>query len=116
MHMFSSKADFLVANPLPHNGIVIHVLDGAALYNGSVLGTINYGGKFVINPGSGGETLSPRLPVVWSLESVGYGVMRKALGGKLKIRAQAEAELSIGRLRMKVFYNASEAVGAHIRW
>lgn len=115
MHIFSSTADFYIRNPLPYNGIVMHVLNGSALYNGSTLGTIDYRNRFLINPGNRGGTMSPRLPVEWSLDSVGYEAMKKALGGQLKIHAQAMTKISIGNMVMEVFYNASDPVEAHIR-
>ena len=94
----------------------MHVLNGSALYNGSTLATINYRNRFLINPGNKGGTLTPRLPVEWSMGSVGYEAMRKALGGQLKIHAQAMTKISIGNMVMEVFYNASEPLGVHIRY
>lgn len=115
MHIVTSTADFLIKNPLAHNRIIIRTLDGAAKYNGSTLGTISYARKFVINPGSMGKTLSPRLPVEWSLDGIGYDTVRKALGGQLLVHAEAACRLSIGDFTMGVLYNASDPVGAHIR-
>jgi hypothetical protein len=115
MHVFSSSADFTIKNPLPHNGILMHVLDGEAVYEGQTLGTINYTNKFLIKPGKKGVTHTPRLPVDWSLDSVGYDAMWAALGGDLKLHAQAWTRLSIGNCMLKVFYNGSEPIAAHVR-
>jgi hypothetical protein len=115
MFLVSSTANFLVRNPLPHNGIIINTLDGVALYNGSPIGTINHKNKFLIKPGKDGETMTPRLPVAWSFGSVGYEVVRKALWGQLKLRAEATCKLSIGNLMMEVFYNGMDPIGAHVR-
>jgi len=116
VHAVLSTADFLIRNPLPHDSIIINTLDGVAIYNGSTLGTINYESKFLISPGKRGSTLTPRFPVEWSLGGVGYEVMKKAIGGQLKIYAQAHCKLSIGNLRMEVLYNGSDPVGAHVRF
>jgi hypothetical protein len=115
MFLFSSTADFLVKNPLPHNGIIINTLYGVAMYNGSTIGTINHNNKFLIKPGKDGGTMTPRLPVAWSFGNIGYEVMRKALGGQLKLRAEATCKLSIRNLMMEVFYNGTDPIGAHVR-
>jgi hypothetical protein len=116
MHVLSSTADFLIRNPLPYDSIIINTLDGVAIYNGSTIGTINYERKFLIGPGERGSTLTPKFPVDWNFGGVGYGAMRKAIGGQLKIYAQAQCNLSIGNLRMEVLYNGSDPVGAHVRF
>ena len=115
MFLFSSTAEFSVKNPLPHNGIIIQTVDGVAMYNGSTIGTITYENKFLVKPGKEGGTITPRLPVNWSLGDVGYEVMRKALGGELKLHAEAKCRLSIGNLGMDVFYNGSDPISAHVR-
>lgn len=116
MHIMSSAAEFWIRNPLLHNKITIRTLDGAARYNGTVLGTIYYAHEFIVKSGKDGSTLSPRLPVVWSLDGVGFDTVRKALGGTLEVHAEANCVLSIGDLVLGVLYNSSNPIGAHIRF
>ena len=115
MHILSSTADFLVQNPFPHDAITIYTLNGSALYNGSVLGVMGSDAPFRVQPGLQGVTLSPRIPVEWSLDSVGYEAMMKALGGELKVKAVATCKLALGKYRMEVLYNGSEPMKAHVR-
>ncbi|TGZ80444.1 hypothetical protein EX30DRAFT_307729 [Ascodesmis nigricans] len=116
MHLFTSTADFLIQNPFPHDLITIYKLNGSAMYNGSVLGTMLADFPFTVNPGLEGLYLTPRIPVEWRLDSVGYEAMKKALGGELKVNAVATCNLSLGRYQMTVLYNASRPMKAHVRW
>lgn len=118
MHVFSSTADFLIRNPFPHDAINIIALNGTASYNGSTLGVLSYESKgvgFRIKPGLDGLTTSPRIPVEWSLDSIGFEEMKKALGGDLKFTAAAHCTLKLGKYQMRVLYNGTRPMKAHIR-
>lgn len=49
-------------------------------------------------------SISPRLPVDWSLEGVGHGAVKEALGGRLKLDARAEVGLRLGAWRERVWF------------
>lgn len=51
----------------------------------------------------------------WSLDDVGYDTVKKALGGKLSVRAEAEVGVGVGEWREVVMYKGSE-VGVTVRW
>lgn len=116
MHLLTSTADFLISNPLPNSQITITKINGTAKHNGSDLGTILYEWPFDIKPGKEGKTLTPRLPVDWSLDSVGYEAMKRAFGGHLKVHAEALCSVAIGRFVIELFYNASRPIGADVRF
>jgi len=115
MHIISSTADFVLNNPLSHDGLTILKINATAKYNQSQLGTIFYDLPFRLRPGADGATTTPRLPVDWSLGSIAYDALRKALGGELEVHAEAYCTLSIGNLETEVFYNSSKAVPASVR-
>lgn len=116
MHVFTSTADFVINNPLANNKILVNRINGTARYNGSDLGTILYEWPFDIRPGKKGKTLTPRLPVDWSLDSVGYEAMRRAFGGQLKLHAEALCSVGIGKFEVELFYNSSKPIAAQIRF
>lgn len=66
---------------------------------------------FAVPPG---VSESPRLPVDWSLGSIGYDAIRKALGGELKLSALADVGIRIGHWREQVWYKG-RSIGAKIR-
>jgi hypothetical protein len=77
----------------------------------SEVGTIIYEGSFAVTPG---ESVSPRLPVAWDLGGVGYEAARKALGGTLKLRAEADVGVRIGLYEVMVWFKG-KGIGAGIR-
>lgn len=115
MHVLTSTADFVITNPLQNNKIIVNKINGTAKHNGSDLGTILYEWPFDIRPGKKGKTLTPRLPVEWSLDSVGYREMKRAFGGQLKVHTEALCSVRIGEYETELFYNASKPIGAHVR-
>jgi hypothetical protein len=59
---------------------------------------------------------TPRLPVEWSLGSVGYEAVRKALGGSLKVGARAEIDVAVGRFREEgIVFEREGGIGAKVR-
>lgn len=61
-----------------------------------------------------GRTITPRIPVRWKFGGVGYEAMRRALGGRLAIHAEALCLVRVGKLQMEVFYNSTHPIGANI--
>ncbi|TVY73459.1 hypothetical protein LSUE1_G003340 [Lachnellula suecica] len=112
-HLFSSTADFTLHSPLQHSTIYIERINATALYNHTEpIGKINYDLPFKVPPG---VSKSPRLPVDWSLDSVGYEEIRKALGGTLKLDAKGIVKVRLGQWTETVWYVGS-GIGASVRW
>ncbi|USW58563.1 hypothetical protein Slin15195_G118820 [Septoria linicola] len=127
MHLLSSSATFLLLSPLSHSTLLITSLNATAYYNddpasnpglGDPVGDIIHDELISVPPVS--ETpekegfLTPKLPVDWSLGSVGYGAVRRALGGTLKLSARAEVGVGVGRWRERVWYQGG-GLGVRIR-
>lgn len=124
MHLLTSSATFLLLSPLHHSTLVITHLNATAFYRPSPtepadpVGDIIYDERLAVPPledtdgGQGWET--PRLPVDWSLGGVGYGAVKKALGGTLKLEARADVGVGIGRWRESVWYQG-KGLGVRIR-
>lgn len=51
-----------------------------------------------------GASTTPRLPVEWSLEGVGHGAVKEALGGRLVLDAWAEVGVRVGRWVERVWF------------
>ena len=54
------------------------------------------------------------MPVDWSIGSVGYDAIRKALGGTLRLSAFADVGIRIGMWREDVWYKGG-SIGAAVR-
>lgn len=111
MHLLTSTCTLTLLSPLPVR-LSITGLNATALYNGSLVGAIEYPLPFDIPPGA---STSPRLPVDWSLGGVGYEAVRKALGGTLKLDAKASVGVRLGKWEERVWY-LGEGLGARIKW
>ncbi|KAF2210097.1 hypothetical protein CERZMDRAFT_45853 [Cercospora zeae-maydis SCOH1-5] len=128
MHLLSSSATFLLLSPLQHSTLVITTLNATAYYNddtvanpdsfGDPVGNILYDLPIAIPPvkatPDGKGYLTPRLPVEWRLGSVGYGAVKKALGGELKLAARAIVGVKLGRWREELWY-MGQGLGVRIR-
>ncbi|EME85062.1 uncharacterized protein MYCFIDRAFT_42052 [Pseudocercospora fijiensis CIRAD86] len=118
MHLLTSTATFVLFSPLTHSTLIISSLNATAIYESSDVGEIFYDIPFAVPPVA--ETpdhqgfLTPRLPVDWSLGSVGYEAVKKALGGTLKLKAKAEVGVKLGRWREKVWFEGG-GLGVRIR-
>jgi hypothetical protein len=111
MHLFSSTAEFELQSPLTATVIYITTINGTAFYKDDEVGSIFYDLPFAVNPG---VSITPKLPVDWSLGSVGYEAVRKALGGQLKLRAEALCQVAIGEWEEQLWYKG-EGIGAKVR-
>jgi hypothetical protein len=111
-HLFSSTATFTLNSPLQHTSIYIEDINATALYNHTEpVGKIDYDLPFKVPPGS---SQTPRLPVDWSLDSVGYEELRKAVGGTLKLDAKGVVGIRLGQWTQTVWYVGS-GIGATVR-
>ncbi|CAI6338597.1 unnamed protein product [Periconia digitata] len=111
MHIISSTALFTLASPFSSTTLYITSLNATAYHDGHQSGKILYDLPIAVPPGL---TETPRLPVDWSLGSIGYDAIRKALGGTLTLSAYAEVGIRIGRWREHVWYQGG-SIGAHVR-
>ena len=111
-HLFSSSANFILASPLMANTIYIESINATAYYNHTEpVGTITSSVEFGVPPGLSG---TPKLPVEWSPDSVGFETLLKALGGDLKLDAKADVDVRLGAWRETIHYEGA-GIGAHIR-
>ncbi|RDW60788.1 hypothetical protein BP6252_12171 [Coleophoma cylindrospora] len=111
-HLFTSTATFTLLSPLQHSSIYIESIDATAFYNHTEpVGRIEYDLPFKVPPGS---STTPKLPVDWSLDSVGYDAVRKALGGKLKLDARGTVGVRLGRWSETIWYIGG-GIGASVR-
>ncbi|KAK8086904.1 hypothetical protein PG994_001878 [Apiospora phragmitis] len=111
-HFFSSTATFTLASPLDFNTIYIDFVNATAFYNHTEeIGRIVRELPFEAPPG---QSTTPRLPVQWSVGSVGYDAVRKALGGKLKLDARANVDVRLGNWKESVWY-IGRGIGARVQ-
>ena len=111
MHLISSTAIFTLASPFSTTTMYITSLNATAYHDGNPSGKIFYELPFAVPPGLSD---TPRLPVNWSLGSVGYDAIKKALGGTLKLSAFAHVGVRIGQWREEIWYRGG-SIGAHVR-
>jgi hypothetical protein len=112
-HLFSSTATFTLYSPLDHNTLYIDYVNATAFYNHTEpVGKIVHGYPFAASPGL---STTPRLPVQWSLDSVGYEAVRKALGGQLKLDAHADVDIRLGNWKESVWYTG-KGIGARVQF
>jgi len=112
MHLFTSTATFTLLSPLPHTTLFVTHINATALYNHTEpVGIIAYDLPFAVPPGA---SMSPRLPVEWSLDSVGYEAVKQALGGSLKLDAKADVGVRVGKWVQEVWF-VGGGIGAKIQ-
>lgn len=68
--------------------------------------------NFVVLPGSEGFTVTDKIPV--EVGSVGYDVIRRALGGELVVDAVANIVATVGKWRGRIRYDG-KGLGADVR-
>jgi hypothetical protein len=112
-HLISSTATFTLISPLQYSTIFIESIDATAYYNHTEpVGKIDYDLPFKVPPGA---SQSPRLPVDWSIDSIGYEELQKALGGKLKLDANGTVGIRLGQWTETIWYMGS-GIGASVRF
>ncbi|KAI1381520.1 hypothetical protein F4677DRAFT_128367 [Hypoxylon crocopeplum] len=111
-HFFSSTATFTLVSPLHYNTLYLDFVNATALYNHTEpVGQITYDLPFSAPPGT---SQTPKLPVEWSLDSVGYDAVRKAIGGKLKLDAYANVDMRLGNWKESLWYQG-KGIGASVQ-
>ncbi|KHO02016.1 uncharacterized protein MAM_01017 [Metarhizium album ARSEF 1941] len=110
-HILSSTATFMLASPLHHDTVHIEYINATAFYNHTEpVGQITRREAFDVPPGL---SQTPRLPVEWSADHVGFDKLRKAVGGKLKLDAVADVTVRMGYWVETVHY-MGKAIGAKV--
>ncbi|KAI1411691.1 hypothetical protein F5Y13DRAFT_164840 [Hypoxylon sp. FL1857] len=111
-HFFSSTATFTLVSPLHYNTLYLDFVNATALYNHSEpVGQIVYDLPFSAPPG---KSVTPRLPVRWSMDSIGYDAVRRAIGGRLKLDAYANVDMRLGNWKESLWYQG-KGIGARIQ-
>lgn len=93
-HLFSSTASFVLRNPL-NETITVTDLQAVAVYHDDTIGTLKYGYPIIL-PGDKRESETTRIPVSWRLPA--SDILKRALGGTLKVNATANATVSVGAM------------------
>ncbi|KAF4986721.1 hypothetical protein FDECE_15807 [Fusarium decemcellulare] len=110
-HIFSSTATFTLLSPLQFNTLYIEHINATAFYNHTEpVGQIVHDSPFPATPG---RSQTPRLPVNWSAGSVGYGKLKEALGGSLKLDAVANVTVRLGSWIEDIHYTG-KGIGAKV--
>jgi hypothetical protein len=110
-HLFSSTAQFTLFSPLQHNSIYIEAINATAFYNHTEpVGRMEYYLPFKVPPGS---SQTPKLPVDWSVDSVGYDSLRKALGGTLELDGRGTFGVRLGEWSETIWYTGT-GIGATV--
>lgn len=113
IHLLSRTAQFELFNPINNMGITLNSLGANATYNDEIIGTITEPDfDFTVLPGSQGYTTTDKVPV--EVGTVGYDVIRRALGGELMVDAVADVVATIGNWRGRVRYYG-QGLGASVR-
>jgi hypothetical protein len=111
-HILSSTATFTLFSPLQHNTLYIDRINATAFYNHTEpMGRIEHEYPLAVPPGT---SQTPKLPVEWSLDSVGYEKLRQALGGQLKLDAKAVVAVRLGAWTETVWFEG-KGIGAGVR-
>ncbi|KAJ8608231.1 hypothetical protein MRB53_039762 [Persea americana] len=116
-HLFSSTADFILRSPLRRDTLVITNINATAFYEGHRVGQIDNDEPFEVEPvdEDGQGSLTPRLPVVWETGGVGWDAVRKALGGRLKVNAQAIIGIRLGMWTLDGVWFHGRGLGIGVR-
>lgn len=110
-HIFSSTAAFTLASPLRHDTVYIEYINATAFYNHTEpVGQIVHGKAFEVPPGL---SQTPKLPVEWSADHVGFDKIKQALGGRLKLDAVADVTVRLGYWIETVHY-VGKGIGARV--
>jgi hypothetical protein len=113
IHLLSRTAQFELFNPISNMGITLNSLGANATYDGEIIGTITEPDfDFPVLPGNEGYTMTDKVPV--EVGSVGYDVIRRALGGELMVDAVADVVATIGKWRGRIRYYG-QGLGASVR-
>ena len=110
-HLLTSRATFTLASPLRHDTVWIEHINATAFYNHTEpVGDIIHNEAFDVPPGL---STTPKLPVTWSVDHVGFDKLKAALGGTLKLDAYADVAVRLGEWVETVKYQG-KGIGAHV--
>lgn len=113
IHILSRTARFELFNPLKNSEIILNSLLANATYEDITVGSINEPMfNFAVLAGQEGYTMTEKIPV--EVGSMGYDVIRRALGGELVVDAVADVVATIGNWRGRIQYDG-RGVGANVR-
>jgi hypothetical protein len=113
VHLLSRTAQFELYNPLSNAEIILASLYANATYNDEIVGSIlEPDFNFAVRPGREGYTMTDKIPL--EVGTVGYEVIRRALGGELVVDAIADVVVHIGNWIGRIRYHG-KGVGASIR-
>ncbi|KAL8724781.1 MAG: hypothetical protein Q9166_007759 [cf. Caloplaca sp. 2 TL-2023] len=110
-HLITSTAVLTLLSPLPHTSIYITSVSATAFYKNTPVGAIDYDVPFEVPPGISD---TPRLPVDWNLGSIGHDAIKEALGGSLKLGAEAKVGVKVGKWKEKVWF-IGKGIGARVK-
>jgi hypothetical protein len=111
-HILSSTAQFTLVSPFTHNVLYIDHVNATAFYNHTdPVGRIEYNYPIACPPGA---SQTPKLPVDWSIGEGGYEKLKNALGGKLKLDANATVGVRLGAWTETIWY-VGKGIGASVR-
>jgi hypothetical protein len=111
MHLLSSTSNFHLRSPLNSTSLFINWINATASHHNNTVGHILYDLPFEVPPG---RSVTPKLPVDWSIGSVGYDAVKKAVGGTLKLDAYADVRVQLGAWMGQVWV-LGHGVGAKVR-
>lgn len=110
-HLISSTAQFTLFSPLKHNTLYLETINATAYYNGTEpVGRMEYDLPFRVPPGT---SQTPKLPVDWTVGSVGYDSLKKALGGKLKLDGRGTFGVRLEEWTETIWY-VGTGIGASV--
>ena len=113
VHVLSRTAQFELYNPLSNAEILLASLYANATYNDDIIGSIlEPDFNFPVLAGKEGYTTTDKIPL--EVGTVGYEVIRRALGGELIVDAVADVVVHIGKWKGRVRYHG-KGVGASVR-
>jgi hypothetical protein len=111
-HIISSSAEFILVSPLEYDIVYVDWINATGFYNHTEpVGHILYDIPFAALPG---RSRTPKLPVDWSIGSIGFDAVLKAVGGELELDARADVTVRLGSFQETLWYEG-QGIGAKIR-
>ncbi|KAJ9319436.1 hypothetical protein DTO271D3_205 [Paecilomyces variotii] len=111
-HLWTSTAVFTLLSPFAETTVFVTSVDAVAFYNHTeALAKILYQLPFAVPPG---ESETPRLPVDLNVNDAGLDVLKRALGGTLRMDAVAKIGVRMGEYQTVILYKG-KGIGAKVR-
>ncbi|KAJ2842004.1 hypothetical protein J3B02_005709, partial [Coemansia erecta] len=113
-HAFSLSVEATVVNPVSGAGIWLQAIEAIGYHNGDIpLGTLSY--NFMADasrrmPASSNGFLlpfnqsvtTPRLPIIANETSIGWDVVRRAIGGTLDVDVFTNIQILVGKAQFNI--------------